>query len=371
MPGLIMRKFLPLLLLTSLCCQYVFARSTPQKGYSSFTGTIGKTVITMHLHYLNKEYYGYYYYERTRQPIFFSGDDTTAQTGKIRLTAYLPGNTDIHETFTLTPAGQELKGEWLQDDKSKPLPVLLRENRNAISFTLAYTAGERKLRPAHPESPSASYFASTIWPVENKNVTIPLRRVITGIFGSKDNDDIENVLEAEKTRLPDEYTEENNDLDDSLFAASVTAYNLFEERKLLVAFESPKLLTLASQYYTYSGGAHGNYGTTFISIDLATYEELKLTDVFSPAGIKKLQAELEKEFRLQAGIKPGESLTDAGLFENKIEPNDNFYLTSKGIGFSYMPYEIGPYAMGEVNLFIPFSRLMAHLQPAAKKWVAP
>ena len=56
-------------------------------------------------------------------------------------------------------------------------------------------------------------------------------------------------------------------------------------------------------------------------------------------------------------------LTDAGLSDNKIKANDNFYVTTKGIGFSYSPYEIAAYAVGEINIFIPFSELSDCLLP--------
>ena len=70
--------------------------------------------------------------------------------------------------------------------------------------------------------------------------------------------------------------------------------------------------------------------------------------------------------RTKFKLKPTDALTEAGLFENKIEANDNFYLTGKGLGFMYNPYEIGPFAMGEIDLFISFKDLDEFLQPAFK-----
>ncbi|RYF79039.1 MAG: DUF3298 domain-containing protein, partial [Chitinophagaceae bacterium] len=68
----------------------------------------------------------------------------------------------------------------------------------------------------------------------------------------------------------------------------------------------------------------------------------------------------------QFKLKPTDALTEV-LFENKIAPNDNFYITGKGIGFSYAPYEIAAYAYGEINLFIAFKDIEANLQPGFKK----
>ncbi|MBO9572818.1 MAG: DUF3298 domain-containing protein, partial [Chitinophagaceae bacterium] len=107
----------------------------------------------------------------------------------------------------------------------------------------------------------------------------------------------------------------------------------------------------------YTGGAHGNYGTTFTVISLAKNKKLKLSDIIPESKQPQLNQLLEKNFRLQYNLKPTDKLTEGGLFENSIKANDNFYVTGKGIGFNYTPYEIGPYVMGEINIFIPFTDL--------------
>lgn len=379
MSCLIMRKYL-LVFLFATFSGCLFAQPSGGAWYRAYSGTIGKTVITMHLHNMGQEYYGYYYYDRTRQPIYFFGNDSTSATGEIQLTAYIPGaprisledDAEMSESFSLAFSGNLLKGQWHKGEKGSPAAVALREKAGSIPFDMVYTKGERQLRPSLPESPVADYFAGTVWPVKDNATSTFIRHAIREDFGAKTGgEEIGQVLLAQKNKILDTYVEENKDLHDSLFTEFSSAYSLSEDRKLLVAFESPSLLTLASHAYAYTGGAHGNYGTTFICIDLATNKKIVLADVLTAAGISRLGKELEKEFRLQAGLKPGETLSDAGLFDNKIEPNDNFYLTTKGIGFSYMPYEIAPYAMGEISLFLPFTRLLTYLQPAAKKWMKP
>ncbi len=96
---------------------------------------------------------------------------------------------------------------------------------------------------------------------------------------------------------------------------------------------------------------------------------LQLSDVLVPAGSKALPQLLAQSFRRQYGLKPADKLTDGGLSENTIKPTDNFFVTGKGIGFNYVPYEIGPYAMGEILLFIPFTDLKDLLQPAFLSFV--
>src|SRR5699024_5762817 len=75
----------------------------------------------------------------------------------------------------------------------------------------------------------------------------------------------------------------------------------------------------------------------------------------------KISALLEKKFREDYEVEEGKSLTEFGLFENKIKPNNNFYFDDWGMTFVYNQYEIGPYALGIIALFIPWEKLQPYL----------
>ena len=137
----------------------------------------------------------------------------------------------------------------------------------------------------------------------------------------------------------------------------------------MIVYQSKTILSLANFSYSYTGGAHGNYGTGYTSLDLIKEKKLKLDDVITKTGQAYLRSILKKYFRKNYNLDANASLKEAGLFKEKIEPNNNFYVTTKGIGFSYAPYEIGPYSMGEINIFIPFSELQNFLQPVFKNLV--
>ncbi len=102
---------------------------------------------------------------------------------------------------------------------------------------------------------------------------------------------------------------------------------------------------------------------SYTSYDLANKKVFSLPDIVTAPGIKTLSKLLESNFRKQYGVKPGESLASAGLFENIIKPNDNFYVTERGLMFTYNPYEIGPFAMGTIPIFVPFTSFQSDLQP--------
>jgi hypothetical protein len=120
-----------------------------------------------------------------------------------------------------------------------------------------------------------------------------------------------------------------------------------------VLYNRNQLLSVALTQYTYTGGAHGMMYTRCYSYDLKGRKKFRIQDVFKPGYQAKLKLALnqaaKKKYRVQ-------SLSDA-LLVDEIEPNDNFFLTGKGICFVYQPYEIGPFSMGEQFIYIPYSNL--------------
>ena len=139
-------------------------------------------------------------------------------------------------------------------------------------------------------------------------------------------------------------------------------FNYAESSSVSVLFNEKGLLSLGFGEYVYGGGAHGNHATMIASYDLAQKKALKLTDVFLPKFEKTVNAALANALRRQFNLKKNEPLTSV-LFDNNIQTTTNFCITPKGILFLYNPYEIAAYAMGEIELFVPFEEVKNVLNP--------
>jgi hypothetical protein len=343
--------------------------------YKSFAGSISKSPVTLHLHKMGQTYAGYYYYNSVQQPIYLLGNDTATGDGKIRLNGFAPENDNDYtsEVLTLSITGNKCSGQWQKDETAPGLPFSATEKYpSPFLFDMIYTTGTLKLKPEMAGSPEASFEAASVWPKEKTTASVFTRLLINAAFGANNTrQEIGKTLLDNKKVFIDNYLEENKNAPDSEIIQNIHSYNNSETRRMMVMYHSPKLLTLGSRYYSYAGGAHGNYGTTYTTIDLSSIKKLVVGDILTPDGITNLNGLLEKYFRKQYKLEANESLSEGGLFEDTIGATDNFYITGKGIGFSYAPYEIGPYALGEINLFVPFTELSAYLQPDFKKLISP
>jgi len=335
--------------------------------YKCLSGKIDKYPVTIHLHKWSHKYSGYYYYNNTQQPIYFFGDDTTV-AGKIKLNAVLPDR-ETQETLTFAIQGNSCTGNWM-NTAGRNLSFSANQVTQTPSWDFVFTTGAVKLKPQLQNSPVATYEAASVWPQGNSNQSVSLKQVINEWHAKESSTtDIGQIFLKEKKRFFDCYLSENKNIPDSDLVDTYS-FNADETQTINLVFQSAELLTLAGLVYSYTGGAHGNYGTNYLSIDLLHNKKLSLDDVLSASGQKQLGRLLGKYFRKNNNLKDTDALSKGGLFEDEIKPNNNFFVTGKGLAFDYSPYEIGPYAMGEIIIFIPFTELSAYLQSDFKKLVS-
>lgn len=332
------------------------AQNTPVVSrYSYLTGTIGSIPITMHLHQYGKDVIGYYYYNKQQQPIACQG---TAEKDSLHLNAYL-GSNSIDESFEGIWKSDQVSGKWTNNQNNKSLPFNWQTDAaKSGQFTYVFTEGSKSMANGKPDGPSGEYVEGTIWPTDPGSKLIPVVRKLAKIAGNATPG--ATFLKRKNAFLAD-YAKELAGVPPKELAESGEGYNRSSETHLALAYLTDQLAVLASSTYEFSGGAHGNYGTTFTTIDLKTGKVLTLADILTPAGKQKIPALLAAAFRKQYGVKPTESLQDAGLFEKKIELTNNCYLTATSLTFCYNPYEIGPYALGQIVISIPLSQLEGNL----------
>jgi hypothetical protein len=109
--------------------------------------------------------------------------------------------------------------------------------------------------------------------------------------------------------------------------------------------------------YTFTGGAHPNGMTIYAIISKETGEQLQLNDIFS--DVSAFDKIAEKKFRESREISPTADLEAEGFWfsDGKFASNSNFSISKTGFHFLFNPYEIGPYAMGATEYFIPMNEV--------------
>lgn len=145
----------------------------------------------------------------------------------------------------------------------------------------------------------------------------------------------------------------------------------FLERSIDILYNGPRILSLAVSDFTFTGGAHPNSNTEYVSLDLATGDRLGLPDLLVEGYETRLTKIAEAEFRRQKQITPDEGLTEAGYWfeDGKFRLNDNFAVTDEGLVFYFNNYEIASYADGPTRLVLTMDDLEPLLRKDRLEWL--
>ncbi|TXH55547.1 MAG: DUF3298 domain-containing protein [Bacteroidia bacterium] len=142
---------------------------------------------------------------------------------------------------------------------------------------------------------------------------------------------------------------------ESILEMQETPYTL--ARYSDICYNYNGLLVLSATNIKFLGGMHEDYLIKYCTIDLNRKKEILIHDVLNEQQLRNLPDMLEKKFRHKYALSPTDNLSKVLYFDTNRFVNNNYYITHKGIGFSYNPYEIAGLAQGSISLYITFDEL--------------
>jgi hypothetical protein len=340
-----------------------------QNWYKVYTGKVGNLSATLHLHKAEKNYSGYIWFDQNQWPMSIYSGDQVAMTDSINIYS-----TSGPITLNLTGVfnNESFKGTSVLEregslSKKAKFELQVNTDKKFTSFEYISAEDSAKLLPQIKNESTCDYIVATIWPQGNTTLDGALRKQICKMFNMPATvTEPGKWLVSSVKKSTTAWKKENSKLSPKDASDMGLSLSVQEENRGMVMYENEYYITLADYGYAYTGGAHGNYGTSLASINKQSGKQMQLNDVLNAEGIRLLPALLDKVARLQYGIKNNLPLDQNNFLVKKIEPSKNFYITTSGIRFLYAPYEIKSFADGEVNLLIPLTVLNSYLQPGFK-----
>lgn len=124
-----------------------------------------------------------------------------------------------------------------------------------------------------------------------------------------------------------------------------------------VLSQTKKLLVLETNFYLFTGGAHGYGATRYANYDITSGELLYKNDLFS--DLDAFTEFAKKEFRKKYEIPEGENINSNGFFfeKDKFALPENIAVTKNRVILVYNRYEAASYAEGELKLSIPKNKI--------------
>jgi len=327
--------------------------------YTQLKGTLGNKEITMQLLKTAPHLFrGYYCDDSTGQPISLWG---TLDSTLVNIYEETNNSSEDRLFSGYFSDDGKFKGVWHGDGTSYHFE-LHTDLKNAVPLKVFYQIDSARLAPSISKSPVGTVSNSIIWPDSLVDSTIA-RFIIGQVTGNSRATDPQKFLRKGIDSFILSYGYSAKDADSTEFNDNTTAvsWNWTTDNDMKVVYNTWPLLVIEKYAYDFTGGAHGNWGATYYTLDLSKRKVLTPDDIFKPGYKEALSGLLDKAFRKRFNMSEEDAL-DQNLLVKNIPPNNNMIVTGKGVAFSYVPYEIGPYALGQVTLYIPLTEMKSILK---------
>jgi uncharacterized protein len=138
-----------------------------------------------------------------------------------------------------------------------------------------------------------------------------------------------------------------------------------------LTYASPAFISIRRDFYVNTGGAHGNYGTTNINLDMSTGRELVLAGVLTDSAAAILTLECRRQLitarkkRLQtAGDDEPVTVDDAAVAEG-VRNLASWSIGARQTVVNFDPYAVGSYAEGAYSCRFPTAGIRKLALPGA------
>ncbi|MEZ5017931.1 MAG: DUF3298 domain-containing protein [Flavipsychrobacter sp.] len=335
--------------------------------YKSYVGVIADIPVTVNIVQYSNTISGTYYYDKIGQIINLYGtSNPDSATGKIILTedpavrsedvSSIKWVLDINENI--------ITGNWIDKKTHKSYKIDLKEDyTSAIPLGVIYKEDDRYYKGKETE-PHATNTYQYIFPKRQdaKYVFTAIGKLTSCDVHSRNT--LAQCIDKKNEEYYEVYFKDLADMEEQGVYDKGYALNYGAAENQYVYYNSNGWLCVSSYLWMYTGGAHGNYNSSYTCIDVSGTRIWSLDDVINDKAA--LLPIVEKDVRKQFAIRKGQPL-NSRLLVDEMHVTDNFFLTNKGLTFVYTSYEIASYADGEVSVFVPYEQIAHLLTPAFKK----
>ena len=252
---------------------------------------------------------------------------------------------------------QTLKGvrETEKGDSKTQFELFERYPEGTIPMSLSYQKASTPL-VRKPKAPAATIEMALLVPAESSNSIISdtVKKIIFGKFMEQPvrspdpNPDF--ILNSMKQVYFENYISTNEAI---YSTAQGMSFNWESLKFMDIIFNDSWYLCFSIDHYAFTGGAHGLDNKEFFVINTRTGKIIELGDIVTPESGHGLMHLITDKVKERNNIPLSARLTENGFFTDEIKISSNFYITAKGIGFHYNPYEFAPYSYGSTDIFIP------------------
>ncbi len=308
-----------------------------------FEGTIDQYPIVMELDRKGDSILGKYRY--LKQESFLELRGSLDSDRKITLREYTETGEHTGTFRGYSGYRDRFVGDWVKSNNQEALLFALRMKENQWFRPSPFVASEQLVvKGLHKEriAPDSSCSIHIYYP-EISGLPVEVAEFINAVLAPPADSTLERqIQECAADDIARELELPGSEMEESYEVNGVHGY----------------VLSVSQHYFAYfSGAAHGNYGSKTINFDLRTGQILTPADLFRPEADTLLNKLISDRLK---SIYP----EDHGIFSFEgVTEQQNYVFEADSLGTYFNPYEIAPYAAGQVLVKFSYDEVAAVLKP--------
>lgn len=198
---------------------------------------------------------------------------------------------------------------------------------------------------------------------QSKSETDKLRALLNTAILNNNESDMQKAVKAAVTDKLTSYTTSPADPADESLEDETTPFRRFGIRQSVrPVFHSSDFLCITKTSTTSKDSKPSLQSKAYYTFDLISHKRIMLADIFSDNDIPNVNGLLKKQLLESTKCNNADQLADIGYFNaDNLSATENFSLTDNSIVFHYNPLEIACYAVGEVNIALPFDEIRQYV----------
>lgn len=223
----------------------------------------------------------------------------------------------------------------------------------------------------NPDNPNCDLHIKFVYPTSVKNIS--LQEIQKFFVSSYFGDAYEQFSPEEAVKkytqdyltsykeLEADYKEELKRSEDGAPVSSWFSYYELSSNEII--FNQYGLISFTVNFENYTGGAHGSHAHNHFVLSAETGKRISEEDIFIENYEDTLAGILVNQIAKENNAANPKELENMGFFSvEEIFPNNNFMIDDTGITYTFNEYEIAAYAVGAIEVHLPFESLQGILK---------
>lgn len=209
--------------------------------------------------------------------------------------------------------------------------------------------------------------ASVQWPdkLGGKNIKTLQDSLINAVYADSSATTIDQTLSALANRPEGIESFKMQPVDSVPTSTPAMVYQRMTSASV-ISFNTDYIV-YAINTYAYSGGAHGISESHYVNYDINSGKVINFENAFIPNYENKLLDAIKSSLMQQFSVTNLEGLQNRGIFTDQLFVSHNIYLSGYDMVFHYNPYDIGPYALGSIDVRVPYYTIEELLTPDVRQ----